>query len=76
MDAEQLAWGLAGSGYSTSGGLPSRFLPPRINQTWATGSFDLLTGHENLRGNTKQAFLFPGKYDTAVLRAKYISIEI
>lgn len=30
MDTEQLAWDLAGSRYSTSGGLPSHFLPELI----------------------------------------------
>lgn len=31
---------------------------------------------EDLRGNTWQAFQFPGRYDAAVLRAKYIKIQL
>lgn len=67
MDVKQLVWGLACSRYLPSGGLLSPLLPPRTNHAWAAGSFDLLTGHENLQGNTKQAFLFPGKYDAVML---------
>lgn len=67
MDAEQLVWGLACSWYLASSGLPSPLLPPRTNHVRAADAFNLLTGHENLQGNTKQAFLFPGKYDAVML---------
>lgn len=71
MNAEQLLWGLAHSRCATGGGLPCLLLPhnPRTNHAWTAGSFHLLTSCEDLQGNTKQ-FLFPGKYDAAVLRVK------